>query len=104
MIWFALVAGAVFGSVSAGSMVKIEVPSREAKRDAVIAGFVDRFLIGFVVGPVASGLDANALLIGALLGLGLSVPSALITKAYVPILIIGTIGGLAVGIAYEFVY
>jgi hypothetical protein len=104
VIWFALIAGAAFGTISAGSMVKIKAPSPEAKRDAIVAAFVDRFLIGFVVGPVASGLGVNGLLVGALLGLGLSVPSALITKAYVPIIVIGTIGGLAVGIAYELVY
>jgi len=56
------------------------------KREAIAAAFVDRVLIG------------------ALLGLGLSIPSALITRAYVPILLIGTIGGLAVGLAYELIY
>lgn len=104
MITFALVAGLVFGIVSAGSMVKISFPSPREKREAMAAAFVDRFLIGFVIGPVAAGLDANGLLIGALLGLGLSVPSALITRAYLPILLIGTVGGLAVGVAYELVY
>ncbi len=31
-------------------------------------------------------------------------PSALITRAYLPILLIGTVGGLAVGVAYVLVY
>jgi hypothetical protein len=98
---FSLVAGLIFGTISAGSMIKLEIPE---KRTAVAAAFADRFLIGFVIGPVAKGLDANGLLIGALLGFGLSVPSALITRAYLPILTIGTIGGLAVGVAYMLVY
>ena len=85
-------------------MIKIEAPSLRQKREAMAAAFVDRFLIGFVVGPVAKGLGASGLLIGALLGLGLSVPSALITRAYLPILAIGTIGGLAVGAAYLLLY
>jgi hypothetical protein len=101
---FSLVAGLVFGAISAGSMVKIEAPSPRQKREAMAAAFVDRFLIGFVIGPVAKGLGANAIMIGALLGLGLSVPSALITRAYIPILAIGTVGGLAVGLAYVLVY
>ena len=104
MLTFSIVAGLVFGSISAGSMIKIEAPSLRQKREAMASAFVDRFLIGFVIGPVAKGLSASGLLIGALLGLGLSVPSALITRAYVPILAIGTIGGLAVGLAYVLVY
>jgi hypothetical protein len=104
VLTFALVAGLVFGTVSAGSMVKIAAPSPRQKREAMAAAFVDRFLIGFVIGPVAAGLDANGLLIGALLGLGLSVPSALITRAYLPILVMGTVGGLAVGVAYVLIY
>jgi hypothetical protein len=104
MLVFSLIAGLVFGTISAGSMIKIEAPSLRQKREAMAAAFVDRFMIGFVIGPVAKGLGASGLLIGALLGLGLSVPSALITRAYVPILAIGTIGGLAVGIAYMLVY
>jgi len=104
MLWFSLIAGLVFGTISAGSMIKIEAPSPRQKREAMVAAFVDRFLIGFVIGPVAKGLGANGLLIGALLGFGLSIPSALIARAYVPIMAIGTIGGLAVGLAYVLVY
>ena len=104
MLVFSLLAGLVFGTISAGSMIKIEAPSLRQKREAMAAAFVDRFLIGFVVGPVAKGLGASGLLIGALLGLGLSVPSALITRAYLPILAIGTIGGLAVGAVYVLLY
>ena len=104
MLTFSLVAGLVFGSISAGSMIKIEAPSLRQKREAMAAAFLERFFTGFVIGPVAKGLGANGLLIGAVLGIGLSVPSALITRAYVPILVIGTIGGLAVGAAYVLVY
>jgi hypothetical protein len=104
MLWFSLIAGLVFGTVSAGSMIKIEAPSPRQKREAMVAAFIERFLTGFVIGPVAKGLGANGLLIGALLGVGLSIPSALISRAYIPIMAIGTIGGLAVGLAYVLVY
>ncbi|MBE3087751.1 MAG: hypothetical protein IMZ71_01335 [Chloroflexi bacterium] len=101
---FSLIAGLVFGTISAGSMIRIEAPSPRQKHEAMAAAFVERFLTGFVIGPVAKGLDASGLLIGVLLGLGLSVPSALITRAYIPILAIGTVGGSAVGVAYVLVY
>jgi hypothetical protein len=104
MLVFSLIAGLVFGTVSAGSMIKIEAPSPRQKREAMAAAFIERFLTGFVIGPVAKGLGASGVLVGVLLGLGLSVPSALIARAYVPILAIGTIGGLAVGLAYVLVY
>jgi hypothetical protein len=101
---FSLLAGLVFGAISAGSMIKIEAPSPRQKREAMAAAFIERFLTGFVIGPVAKGLDASGVLIGVLLGLGFSVPSALITRAYIPIVAMGTIGGLAVGVAYVLVY
>jgi hypothetical protein len=41
--------------------------------------------------------------VGLLFGMLLSVPSALITKARVPILVTGTVGGLLVGLIYPFV-
>lgn len=104
MLAFSLIAGLVFGTVSAGSMVKLEAPSPGEKREAMAAAFIERFLTGFVIGPVARGLSASGILIGVLLGLGFSVPSALITRAYIPILAMGTGGGLAVGVAYVLVY
>jgi hypothetical protein len=91
-------------SVAAGSMIKIEAPSPRQKHEAMAAAFVERFMTDFVIGPVAKGLDASRVLVGVLLGLGLSVPSAVITHAYIPILAMGTVGGLAVGLAYVLVY
>jgi hypothetical protein len=104
MLWFSLIAGLVFGSVSAGSMIKLAAPSPRQKREAMAAAFLERFVTGFVIGPVARGLDANGLLIGALLGLALSLPAALMARVYVPIIALGTIGGLVVGLAYVLVY
>jgi hypothetical protein len=104
VLLFSLIAGLAFGTVSAGSMIKIEAPSPRQRREAMAAAFIERFLTGFVIGPVAKGLGANGLLIGVLVGLGLSVPSALITRAYIPIVAMGTVGGLAVGLAYVLVY
>jgi len=97
---FALLAGLIVGTADTLVMIPLPFPSREDKRTAMIAAFIERFFLGFVVGPVAAGLDANAILVGAVLGLGLSVPTALITKFYVPIIALGLLGGVTVGIAY----
>jgi hypothetical protein len=56
--------------------------------------------VSTVVGRIAPVL-AFALVAG---GFGLSLPSALVTCAHIPILAMGTLGGLAVGIAYALVY
>lgn len=104
MLAFSLIAGLAFGAVSAGSMIKLEAPSARQKREAMAAAFLERFFTGFAIGPVARGLGANGLLVGALLGIGFSVPTALVTRAYLPIVAMGTVGGLAVGLAYVLVY
>jgi hypothetical protein len=43
----------------------------------------------------------NGLLIGALLVPGLSIGSALVTKSCAPILVMGLLIGIGVGMAYE---
>ena len=98
---FALIAGLAFAVVAAAIMLPIPFPTIEEKRTAILAAFLDRLFVGFVIGPAASGLHANGLLLGAILGLGLSVPTAIITKSYPPVLGLGLVGGLAVGFAFE---
>jgi len=60
------------------------------------AAFIERFMIGFLIPNVYFGI--NPIITGALLGLLLSVPSAIITRAYAPIIGIGVFGGLVIGI------
>lgn len=101
---FATLAGVLVAALAAGSMVPLPFPTPGDKRTAILAAAVERFCLGFVIGPVARGLGANGLAVGLLLGLGLSIPSALITKSYAPILILGLLFGLGVGLAYQFVF
>ncbi len=54
------------------------------------------FMIGFLIPNVELGV--HPALTGLLLGFSLSLPSAIITRAYAPIIGIGTIGGLVIGI------
>ena len=66
------------------------------KTAALLGAFLNRFAIGFVIGAARLPLPgwANGLIFGLLL----SLPDAIITKAYAPILVLGAIGGLVIGI------
>ena len=87
-----VLAGLVFGALTVGLMARMPFPD---KRAALSAAFVERFGIGVVIGCVA--LSWPGWVIGAVFGLLLSIPSAVITKAYAPILIMGSLGGLIIG-------
>jgi hypothetical protein len=87
-----VVAGLVFGAVAVGMMLPMPFPD---KRTALLGAFVDRLGIGIVIGCVQ--LPWSGWLAGLLFGLLLSLHSAVITKAYVPILVMGGIGGLVIG-------
>lgn len=87
-----VIAGLIFGAISVGMML----PMTFSDKPAALAGaFLNRFAIGFVIGCVR--LPWPGWTIGLLFGLLLSLPDAIITKAYAPILIVGTLGGLLIG-------
>jgi hypothetical protein len=90
--WWGLVAGLVFGAVAVGMMLPMAFPD---KRTALLGAFVDRLGIGIVIGCVQLPWPGWA--VGLFFGLLLSLPSAVITKAYVPILLLGGLGGLVIG-------
>jgi len=71
------------------------------KPAAITAAFVERFAIALVIALVVLPWPRWA--IGLLFGTLLSVPSALITKARAPILVMGAVGGLIVGLVFTYV-
>jgi hypothetical protein len=88
--------GAIAGLVFAALDVLIMIPmDLEDKRSAMMGAFVNRFAIGFVTG--ATDLPMPAWVSGLLFGFLLSLPDAIITGAWVPILMIGAIGGGVIG-------
>ncbi len=87
-----IAAGLVFGAVSVATMIPLSFPDKTA---ALSAAFIDRFAIGFVIGCVQ--LPWPGWLVGLVFGLLLSIPSAIITKAYLPIVLLGGLGGLVIG-------
>jgi hypothetical protein len=90
---YGIVSGAALGLLAIGPMFKMSFPD---KRAAISAAFVERFTIGLVIALVV--LPWPHWTVGLLFGLLLSIPSALITKAHVPILAMGSIGGLLIGL------
>ena len=87
------ICGLVYGALSAASMLPLTFSDKTA---ALVGAFLNRFAIGFVIGAARLPVPnwANGLIFGILL----SLPDAIITKAYAPILILGAIGGLVIGL------
>jgi hypothetical protein len=87
-----IVCGLVFGVVDVLLMIPLTFPD---KRLAMTAAFFGRFAIGFLICVV--DLPVPAWLTGLIVALLVSIPSALITKAYAPILGLGAVGGVVIG-------
>lgn len=90
---YGLLAGVLFGALSVALMLPMSFPNR---RTALTAAFLDRFAIGLVIGVVA--LSWPSWVVGLFFGVLLSAPSALVTKAYGPVLGLGAMGGLLIGL------
>jgi len=73
-------------------MIPLSFPDKKA---ALLGAFLNRFAIGFVVG--AARLPVPSWAQGLIFGLLLSMPDAIITKAFAPILILGAVGGTVIG-------
>jgi hypothetical protein len=94
-----LLAGLILGALAAASMLPMEFAD---KRAALTAAFLSRFAIGLLIGgvigsPQVERLGAPGWLVGLAVGLLVSAPDAVITKAYAPILGLGAIGGAIIG-------
>jgi hypothetical protein len=88
-----LIAGLIFGAVDVALMLPMSFPD---KRTALVAAFLSRFGIGSVI-PLVNLPTWPGWLVGVTFGVLLSLPDAVVTKAYAPILISGAIGGLIIG-------
>jgi hypothetical protein len=90
------VCGVIYGALSAASMMPLQFLD---KRGALAGAFCNRFAIGFVIGAASLPLPGWAS--GLLFGLLLSLADAIITKAYLPILVLGAIGGTVIGVIVD---
>jgi hypothetical protein len=87
------ICGLVYGALSAASMIPLEFPDKKA---ALTGAFLNRLGIGVVIGAARLPLPDWAG--GLIFGILLSLPDAIITKTYAPILILGAVGGLIIGL------
>lgn len=87
-----VVCGLAFGAIDIAIMLPMSFPD---KRAAITAAFIARFGIGFAIG--AARLPWPGWLVGLVFGLLLSIPDAIITKSYGPIIGMGAIGGTVIG-------
>jgi len=94
---YGVVSGTVLGALAIGPMFKMTFTD---KRAAISAAFIERLGIGLVISLVSVSWPSWAT--GLTFGVLLSLPSALITKAHVPILVVGAIGGLVIGLVLPY--
>lgn len=90
-----IVCGLAFGIVDVLIMIPLKYENNRKRAEAMSAAFLERSMIGFLVPNVEIGL--HPALVGLLLGFGLSLPSAIITRAYAPIIGTGIVGSVIIG-------
>ena len=91
-VLFGVLAGVLFGAVDLALMLPMDFPD---KKIALLGAFLSRFAIGFLI-PLVK-MPVHPVLVGAVVGLLISLPDAVITKAYVPIIATGIVGGAIIG-------
>jgi len=87
-----LIAGLAFGIIDIIPMMFMDLPNRNV---AMAGAFTSRFATGFLI-PNTS-LPFAGWITGLLVALLMSIPDAIITGAYGPILGSGAIGGIVIG-------
>ena len=84
--------GLVMGAVDVALMLPLSFPD---KRAALLGAFCARFALGFFAATVR--LPMSPILSGILVGILTSLPDAIITKAYLPIMATGLVFGAIAG-------
>ncbi len=95
-----IVMGLVFGILDVAIMIPLKFDTPRKKWEALIGAFIERFMLGFLIPVVDLGI--HPALTGLLIGLGLSIPTAVITRTYAPIIGIGVAGGVIMGFVTKF--
>ncbi len=91
-LYLGIVCGLIFGGLDTAMMIPLSFPD---KRAAMLGAFIARFALGFVICNIKLTWPGWA--VGLALGILLSLPDAIITKATVPILVSGAVGGTIIG-------
>jgi hypothetical protein len=91
-VTFGVLLGLVIGAVDVALMLPLSFPD---KRAALLGAFFARFALGFFAANVR--LPMSPVAAGLVVGILTSVPDAIITKAYAPILVTGIVFGAIAG-------
>lgn len=94
-IFLGLICGLVFGVIDVAIMIPLKYENNRKKIEAMSAAFIERFMLGFLIPNINLGI--HQALTGIILGVTLSLPSAIITRVYAPIIGLGAMGGLIIG-------
>ena len=84
--------GLIIGAVDVAIMLPLSFPD---KRAALLGAFCARFALGFFAATVR--LPISPILAGVVVGILTSLPDAIITKAYAPIMATGLVFGAMAG-------
>ncbi len=95
LMW-GVILGVVFGVVAVLPMLKMTFPDKCA---AILGAFINRFAVGLLIPNALPMIDP--IVRGLLIGILLSLPDAIITKSYMPIMGLGILGGLVLGIVVK---
>jgi len=95
-ITLGLICGLVFGVIDVLIMLPMKMENNRKRIEALTSAFIERFMLGFIIPNIAISL--HPVTTGAILGLGFSVPTAIITRAYAPIIGMGVVGGALIGL------
>src|SRR5262245_65447660 len=95
-LFLCIICAVDYGLSYAATMIPLEFSDNKA---AILGAFINRFSIGFVIG--ISTLPMPDWAQGLLIGLLLSLADAIISKTYAPILGLGAIGGLIIGVIVQ---
>ncbi|MGB0036748.1 MAG: hypothetical protein WBP79_14855 [Candidatus Acidiferrales bacterium] len=91
-ILLGVICGLGFGAVDVAMMIPMSHPN---KQTAMLGAFIARFGLGFVICTIRLPWPGWA--VGLFLGILLSLPDAIITKAMASIIGSGAVGGLIIG-------
>ena len=91
-IVFGIIAGLIFGAADVALMIPMKHPD---KGTAMLGAFASRFAIGFLIG--VTRMPVPGWLRGIIVGVLISIPDAIVTKAYIPIMATGVVGGAIIG-------
>ena len=100
-ITLGIICGLVFGIIDVLIMLPMNVEDKRKRIEALVAAFIERFMLGFIIPNVNVALHPIAT--GAIIGFGFSIPTAIIVRAYAPIVGIGVVGGAIIGLVTNLV-